>query len=320
MKKSMSVIALAVLAATAQAGELSAGKDTKFEVNVELGAYHLSKKDSSGVAGKDFLGKGMNQIEIKASHNLNSDVTVFGEIEVDYDPIVDNNTVKTDDVKLGFKHKDLGTFMVGQFDSFYEDNVVEALGIGHGDTGGFMTEPASSNDGRHVQYLKQIGNLTLVLDGTFSKGTGTSTDTGMAIAASYKLSDQLSWTAGYSDIAKYKTDDSSTSANSDKKSLGMAVVYKFGDSKLTGMHTQATSTSDVKTKYTGVALTHKMGAFDVGVSAQQVKAGTAASRNEFGLGFGYEVYKNMTAYLDISRLKKANNEGDAVEIGVKYAF
>lgn len=319
MKKSMSVIALAVLAATAQAGELSAGKDTKFEVNVELGAYHLSKKDSSGVAGKDFLGKGMNQVEIKASHKLNSDVTVFGEIEVDYDPIVDNNAVKTDDVKLGFAHKDLGTFMVGQFDSFYEDNVVEALGIGHGDTGGFMTEPASSNDGKHVQYLKKVGNLTLAVDGTFSK-SGANTDTGMAVTAMYKLSDQLSLTAGYSDIAKYKTDDSTVGNNADKKSLGMAVVYKFGDSKLTGMHAQTTSTTDVKTKYTGVAFTHKMGAFDVGVSAQQVKEGTAASRNEFGLGFGYEVYKNMTAYLDISRLDKTNKKDDAVEIGVKYAF
>ena len=69
-----------------------------------------------------------------------------------------------------------------------------------------------------------------------------------------------------------------------------------------------------------MAYTHKFGAFDVGVSAQQVKKDGSATRNEMGLGLGYELYKNMTAYLDVSRLKKNNNEGDAVEIGLKYAF
>lgn len=314
--KKISVVALACFATLAQANQMVVRDDAKFEVNVELGAYMLSQKSSTGLTSKDMLGGGLNQVEIKATHPISDKVSVFGEIEVDFDPIKDNGSVLTDDVRIGLKNE-LATFSVGQFDSYYEDNVVEALGVGHADAA-ILTEPKSANDGRHIQVMKQFGDFTFAGDFTYSKGA-TSTDTGAAVSGLYKLGD-LTVAAGYSDIAAYKTDAASTGTNSDKSSSGIALSYKMGTTALKGMYVITTSTSNVDTRTSGVALTHKMGELDFAVALQNVDVEGAAARNEMLFGVGYTPYKNMTLYVDMTKLDKANNEGDAVEFGVKYAF
>ena len=317
MKKSAVALAALTALCAAQAGELTAGKDTKFEINVDVGAYYLSKKESSGVSSKEFLGKGLNQIETKATHNISPDISVFGEIEVDYDPVVDNAAVQTDDIKFGIKGKDFGTLTLGQFDSYFEDNVIEVLGVGHGENG-FVTEASSSNDGRHVQYMKKIGDLTFAGDLTFSKNAAkTDPHTGSAFAVSYSLGD-LTLAAGTSTVSKYKSD--TFEANKAKTVNGVSATYKLGNVKLTGLMAQEKSTTNVKTKYTGAAVVYTMGDFDIGVAMQQVAKDGSANRNEWSAGVGYNVYKGMQVYLDLNGLKKAKGEGDVVELGMKYSF
>lgn len=317
MKKSAVAMAALMAVCAAQAGELTAGKDTKFEINVDVGAYQVSKKTSTGSTTREFLGKGLNQIETKATHNINEDVSVFGEIEVDYDPVVDNNGVQTDDVKFGIKSKQFGTFTLGQFDSYFEDNVIEVLGVGHGENG-FVTEASSSNDGRHVQYMKKIGDLTFAGDLTFSNNVAkTDPHNGAAFAVSYSLGD-LTLAAGTSTVSKYKSDTSA--ANSAKTVNGIAAIYKLGNAKLSGLMAQEKSTANVKTTYTGAAVVYTLGDFDIGVALQQVALDGAAKRNEWSAGVGYNVYKGMQVYLDLNGLKKTKGEGDVIEVGMKYAF
>ena len=150
MNKNLIALAVAALAAApAMAAKFEPVKGTTFEVNVEVGAMHQALKNSSGVNKKQLTGSSLNQIEIKGEHRINADLSIVGEIEVDYDPIKDNDTVKTDDARIGFNSKSVGRFTVGQFDSYFEDNVVETLGLANGDKAS-VTEPASNNDGRHL--------------------------------------------------------------------------------------------------------------------------------------------------------------------------
>lgn len=317
MKKSAVALAALLAICSSQAGELSAGKDTKFEVNVELGAYQLSKKNADGTSAKEFLGKGLNQIEIKATHAINGDISVFGEIEVDYDPIVDNNAVQTDDIKFGIKHKQFGTLTVGQFDSFFEDNVIEVLGVGHGENG-FVTEASSSNDGRHVQYLKKIGDLTFAADLTFSNNTAkTDPHNGTAFVVSYALGD-LTLAAGTSSVSRYKSDTSAV--NTAKTVNGLSAIYNWGQVKLSALMAQEKSTGNVKTKYTGAAVVYTMGDFDFGVAMQQVAKEGSAKRNEWSAGVGYNVFKGLQVYMDLNALKNTNRKDDVVELGMKYTF
>ena len=69
MKKSALFLAVsAALATPAFAAEFQVNKDTKFQINVEVGAYHEDVKNSAGLSEQAFTGKGLNQIEIKADH------------------------------------------------------------------------------------------------------------------------------------------------------------------------------------------------------------------------------------------------------------
>jgi len=323
LKKSVIAIAVATVAMGAQAGELASDKDVKFEVNVDVGAYYLGQRNAAGRQIDELKGKGMNQVEIKATKIINEDISIFGEVEVDFDPVSDNSTVQSDDMRIGIASKKYGRFSAGQFDSFYEDNVAEVLGIGHGDTGGFMTEPSSSNDGRHVQYSHKIGDLTFAVDYTSALGPTSNPENsnGFAFAAVYKLGD-LTLAGGWSELPKYKADASGTqgATNSDRYSTGLAATYQIGSLAIKGLAAETESFAKVKTTYTGAALTYVMGEFDFGVSMQKVKPENANGRDEWGVGVGYTPFKNMTVYLDYSGLAKANGESDAVELGMKYSF
>lgn len=316
LKKTATALAVSLLALGAHSAELSAGKDTKFEVNVDVGAYHLSKKDAAGVSQDEFLGKGLNQVEIKASHKLANGTTLFGEIEVDYDPIVDNANVQTDDVRLGFANPAWGRLSFGQFDSFFEDNVMEVLGVGRGENG-FMTEPNSGNDGRHVQYSHKIGDLNFAADLTFSNNAAkTDPDNGFSLAASYKIGD-LTLAAGHSKIAKYKS-DTSAATNLDS-ATGLAATYKIGNAKLLGLYATEKAASGAKTDYVGAGITYAMGDLNLGFSTQQRKA-AGVKFNEWSAGIGYNIYKGMEAYLDLNGLDDTNGKGDIVEVGIRYSF
>lgn len=319
-KKTGIAVALAVLAAPSFAAEFAVGTDTKFEVNVDVAAYYQTIKDAKGETSQaNLIGAGLNQIEIKATRTINDDISIFGEIEVDYDPIVDNNPVQTDDTRFGIASKKFGRFTVGQFDSYFEDNIIEALGVSHGDKA-FVTEPASSNDGRHLQYSHKIGDLAFAVDLTANNNAAANDGNhGAAIAATYVLGD-FSVGLGYSDVAKYKSD--TLAANTAKNVSGLTASYKFGNTKVIGLVVAETATDvlkNAKTNYTGFAVTHVMGEFDVGVAFQNRET-TTKTYNEWSVGLGYTPFKNMTFFLDVCGLNDVKDKGDVMEIGAKYTF
>lgn len=332
--KSAIAIALAVLAAPSFAAEFAVGTDTKFEVNVDVGAYYQSIKDAKGTSQAQLLGAGMNQVEIKATRTLDSDISLFGEFEFDFDPIIDNDTLKTDDTRLGIASKKFGRVTVGQFDTYFEDNIIEVLGVSHGDKA-FVTEPQSSNDGRHLQYSHKIGDLAFAVDLTANNNAakniaGNDGNHGAAIAATYQLG-AFSVGLGYSDVAKYGSDTGT--ANLAKNVTGLTASYKFGNTKVIGLYATETANDankNVKTNYTGLAVTHVMGEFDIGVAFQNreapdiispvASASKAKTYSEWSVGLGYTPFKNMTFFFDVNGLGDTDGKGDYMEIGGKYSF
>jgi predicted porin len=322
MKKSALFLAMsAAVAAPAFAAEFQVNKDTKFQVNVEVGAYQESVKDSNGTSLKTFTGKGINQIEIKADHVVNSDITVFGEIEVDYDPIGDNGSLATDDTRLGINSKSMGRFSIGQFDSYFEDNVIEAFNFAHGEHGN-LTEAASGNDGRRVQWIKSLGAVTFGLDLSLANSTDKkATDNALGFTAVYKTG-PLTLAGGYSKINKYQSNLASNDgalATADATTAA-TVSYKIGDLTLVGLVAKQDNIDTKTVDIMGAGLKYKMGAFDFGVAAQTYELTGAAKRTETVFAVGYTPFKNMTVYMDMKKLDDVKNKGDVTEIGMKYAF
>jgi hypothetical protein len=318
-QKSAIAFAAFIVAATAQATDFNLGKDTKFEVNVDVGAYHLSKKNSAGATEKSFLGKGLNQVEIKGTHVIGDGLKVFGEIEIDYDPIGDNGDILTDDNKFGIDSKAFGKITIGQFDSYFEDNVAEALLTAHG-SNGEVSEAANGDDGRHLQYLKSVGDLTFAYDLTFgtSSSDATKSGTGSALTLVYKMGD-LKLALGTDKIVKYKNTGATATADS---TTGITATYKLTkEMALTALSIKAKNLNNTNTKYSGFKVAYDMGAVDLTLASQRVKTSTSSiSTTETAYGIGYEVYKDMTIYLDMTKMGATNGKGDVTEIGVKYSF
>ena len=318
-QKTAIALAAFIVAATAQATDFNLGKDTKFEVNVDVGAYHLSEKDSAGATEKSFLGKGLNQVEIKGTHAVGDGLKVFGEIEIDYDPIGDNGTILTDDNKFGIDSKAFGKFTIGQYDSYFEDNVAEALGAAHGENGD-ITEATNGYDGRHLQYLKSVGDFTFAYDLTFgtSSSDATQSGTGSALTLVYKKGD-LKLALGTDTIGMYSNTGATATADS---TTGITATYKLTkEMALTALSIRAKNLDNTNTKYSGFKVAYDMGAVDLTLASQRVKVSTnSASTTDTSYGIGYEVYKDMTIYLDMTKMGATNGEGDVTEIGVKYSF
>ena len=318
-QKTAIAFAAFIVAATAQATDFNLGKDTKFEVNVDVGAYHLSKKNSAGATEKSFLGKGLNQVEIKGTHAIGDGLKVFGEIEIDYDPIGDNGDILTDDNKFGIDSKAFGKITIGQFDSYFEDNVAEALLTAHG-SNGEVSEAATGDDGRHLQYLKSVGDLTFAYDLTFgtSSSDATKSGTGSALTLVYKMGD-LKLALGTDKIVKYSNLGTAATADS---TTGITATYNLTkEIALTALSIKAKKLDNTNTKYSGFKVAYDMGAVDLTLASQRVKTSTSSiSTTETAYGIGYEVYKDMTIYLDMTKMGATNGKGDVTEIGVKYSF
>jgi predicted porin len=330
-KKTVMAAAIAAVAsAPAMAAEWKMNENTKFEVNVDVGAYYLDE-DTGSENETMIKGEGLNQVEFKAKHKVNDDVTVFGEIEFEFDPI-DNDSVDSDDipvnyvwaddVKLGFSHKTLGQFMIGQFDSYYEDKVTEVLDIQFGENP-IVSEPDSGDDGQHFQYLKKAGDLTFALDFNYvGEGDGGAADTnndsdiGIAGAVVYKMGD-LTLAAGMEDLNTYKI---TGAVDSKDKSKALAASYKMGNTKLHALFAKEDHDNGDTVDYQGLGIEHGIGSLDLAFAIQNVDETGEDKRTEWYAGAQYEMFTDMKVYIDMARFDKENNEDDQIEVGVKYSF
>jgi len=318
MKKSALFLAVsAAMATPAFAAEFQVNKDTKFQVNVEVGAYHEDVKTDKGVSNTAFTGRGLNQIEIRADHVVSADVTVFGEIEIDYDPIGDNGAVLTDDVRVGINSKSMGRFSVGQFDSYFEDNVIEILATGNGDRA-YLAEAATDNDGRRLQWVKPLGPVTLAVEASraTSSADKTKTGTGVGVTGMYKIG-ALSLAVGMANLNKFS---SSGAAVTNEKTTAASAKYDMGNLSFMGLVAKQDKLNGDAIDILGAGMKYKMGQFDVGLALQNLEETGQDKRTEMSLGLGYKPFKNMTFFFDVLKADKAKKEGDVLEVGVKYAF
>lgn len=316
LKKTLLGASIAAFASSASALELNGFGDTKFEVNVDVGAYYASVTDATGDEDNNLTGKKLNQVEFKGSRKLENGLKLFGEIEMDFDPVKNDDGVKTDDIKIGLSG-DSGKLTIGQFDSFAEDKVFEALGVGHGEYG-FVSEPKTGNDARHVQLYTKMDKVELALDITHSNEDGTNgDDLGYAFTAVTKLG---SAKVGLSHDAISDFDEDGDT-QSKESSTGLSVSLPMGDTDVSVLFakTAMVDSSAEDITYTGLALSHDINEWNLSAAFQRVDDGVDA-RSEMMLGASYEVADDFIVYGDMVRLGNDKDEDDAVEVGIAYSF
>ena len=326
-KTVMAAAIAAVVSAPAMAAEWKMNDgDTKFAVNVELGAYYLDLDNGAGNR-QNLSGDGVNQLEFKGSHKINDTVTVFGEVEVDFDPVEDNGSVQTDDTKIGFKHKNFGQLMIGQFDSYYEDNVAELLDISAGENTA-VSELGTDVDEDHIQYKNSMGDLTFALDLTYQgndddddndSANTTDSDWGSSVTLVYKLGD-LKLLAGMENVNSYDKDGALNTGADIDQSWGVGASYKMGNADLYLLMANTEAVNGAETDYQGVGIEYGIGATTLQAAIQNVDADGSAKRTEWNIGASYEMFKDMNVYAAMVEMDKSDGEGDAMEVGFTYEF
>jgi len=313
MKKSLIASAVAILATSpAMAAEVS--------VHADIGAYYVSTTDANGDDNGDMSGKGMNQIEVKAKHKAANGMSVFGELEIDFDPVKNDGAVKTDDIKVGFKG-DFGKFQVGQFDTKFEDKISEALQLKFGEYAE-LSEVKKDNDEQHAQFSTKISdamNVTVDVtyvgeDSGFNNGVTAGSDIGYSLTTEMKLGSSKVY-LGYTKMNEFEK-DGDFDVNSYDNSWGISTKTKLSDdTTLRALYAVSEKDSGVEVDYKGLAIEHAMGDVDLALAVQD-KDGTT----EWHTGAQYNFDKEFAIYAEMAKFGDTNDEGDVFETGLKYQF
>jgi len=334
MKKTAIALGIASMAFGAQAADLINTADNKLELNVDVAAYYQSRISSTaGVVTTQLTGSGMNQIQLRNTKTLANGWKIIGQAEVDYDPVGDNAAIQSDDMRIGVDIPVWGRIVAGQFDSFYEDNVNEALGLwGQGDLAAFTIEaPSSAAKGKHLQYYNKFQNIEVAVDATFGYATSAmaSQEVSFLGTVGYKIGDLQLYagggflptyysTAGVATLPNFKTVNNSTVYYTNTS--GASANYKFGNTKLAANINQVTAYSGAIYSYSGAAVEQTMGDFKLGFTYMQVNEGAANQFTQYGYGINYTIAPKAIMFLEANSLGATGGYGNAVEFGMKYTF
>jgi len=333
MKKTAIALGIAALACGAQAAEVFKNADTSVEVNVDMQFYNVNVTESDTASADNYFQGIGTQLQLKTSKMINADLTVFGQFETDPNPVGDNATLLTDDMKFGIKSKSMGTIQFGQFDSYMEDNLMEIATSFFVQGYGGITEPTAMMDHRHVMYSHSIGDFAFGFDYTQTPNAvsaATDSQPGFAYTVSYKLGD-LRVVAGASTISRYS---SSYGTNSSKAATGFGASYalttgagltKFALLTATNKSYSTTEAYDgLDTKYNMFSVNHTLGQWNVGVVSSvkdtPAAAADATSYNEIGYQVVYDLGKGAKFYVSSFNMGLPTSVGNNTEIGFLMAF
>ena len=320
-KKTLAAVAVGMLALGAQAAEFTSG-DVVFQVLLDAQAEVLQTRAASS-ASMTFNGAG--QIAVKATKKVNDDLSVFGQLELDFDPVIDNQPALADDMKIGLSSKSFGSIQFGQYDSYMEDNIAEALGYFNPANADVKVGEASiGGRGRQIQYMHKLGDFTGVLAISSSNTIAHTTTTPSLGDISWGNSVVLGYQSGplraYIGTNMRPANISDTYAvDTTKSNTGASVYYTFGSTTVSALSITTTSTASVDTKRNGLAVYHVMGDFDMAAAVQQKTVGTTSS-SEYTLHGGYTVTKGTKFYVGVLNLGATSGVGDLIALGFSTSF
>ena len=339
MKKTAIALSIAAMTFGAQAADWMVTPDHKFEVNADVGACFQNTTGSTGIVTSTIYGCGHNQIQLRSVKTLGNGIKLIGQIEVDFDPVVDNATVQSDDMRVGVDVPVWGRLVAGQFDSFYEDNLSEALGFwGVGDLGAYGDEPLSFVAGdksrgavksKALEYYNKYENfeLAITVNAGYQDTNMYTPMYGVGTTVGYKLGDLQMYFGSVTLPAYYSDTVTATSgavtlyrANPYTNASSFTANYTMGNTKVAGLFSQTQTLAGAFYNYGGFSVQQTIDAWKVGFAMQNVNYGGSKQYSQYAAGANYTFVKNARVYVEARTLGLANGYGDTFETGIKYTF
>ena len=328
MKKTAIALGIASMAFGAQAAEWMVTPDHKFELNASVGAYYFNTKSTTGAQTTTLLGAGQNQIQLRSTKTLADGIKLIGQVELDFDPLQDNYLAATDDTRVGVDVPVWGRLVAGQFDSFYEDKITEALGFWGVSENAYVADPLSTFDSKSMEYYNKFGAFEFAGTAQFGyDNTGTSsTMMGYSATVGYKVGDLQIYVGNsqvpyvYSNAANTAV-TTATATSTHTYTSGITANYLIDPTlKVAALTYSVQLLNGSNYTYSGFGAEKAIGPWKVGATTMTVNLGGTSQVTQYATGINYTLAPGARAYFEINSLGATNGSGDDIEFGFVYVF
>lgn len=322
----------AVTAPAAHAIDFELDNKTTFSVCGTIEPKFISEKNAAGDSESKFDDED-STLGFAVEHAFTNAVTCFApaEFEFESDENSNNGLDNTDSAFLGLKG-DFGKFRFGNFDSVYEDSIIDATEVA--EDAQITDEAFTSEDNQIAYYSPRFGGFSVQAQlRHFGDGEGGNTsgdaENGILLVGSYRA-DIWEVHVGYDDTGSEIVDQFDASGNvtghgfADEGTFGTSAIVSPGDFEVAGKYAiqdledNDRAADDIT--FTAVRGTYGVGALELHAAVQEVGADVGDNRTEVTAGVEYQIYDNLKLWSEIGRFDQVNDEGDNFNLGAIYSF
>ena len=244
-------------------------------------------------------------------------VTGFAQLELEYSSDDNANGFDSQDSAfLGIKG-DFGKLQAGNFDSIYEDLIIDATEVAEDAE---ITDEAVAGENNQIAYYSPDWNgfsfrtQARVIGRDDSQSATNSNEVGFAIAGGYT---GRNWGiyGGYDDRGAEAVDEST---------YGLSGIYGIGQFELGAKYSiqnnADTDPAGDDTTFTALRGTFTQGRTEFYGAVQQVEEDTGNERDEVTLGVAHQLYSTLSIWAEAGQFDQANDEGDNYMVGAIYSF
>jgi len=332
MNKSLIALAVAtvVAAPAAQAVDFEVNDTTSISVYGTIEPKYVTANDASGDSQGQFADED-STLGFAVEHAFNNDLTGFAQAEFEHQADDGGGINNTDSAFFGLKGA-FGKFRIGNFDSVYEDSIIDATEVA--EAAEITDEAFATEDNQIAYYSPSFGGFSFQTQvrhvGEAEGGNATGdAGTGFALVGSY-AADMWQAHVGYDDTSSEIVQQFDANGNpagtdfADNGTFGTAGIVSLGQFEIAAkaavedLEDNDPNGDDIS--YTALRGTFATGPAELWTSVQEVSPDLGTDRTEVTAGVVYELYDNLELWSEIGQFDRANDAGDDFHVGAIYSF
>lgn len=335
-KTSALLIASLTVAPSAQAIDWQINDDTTFSLYGSVEPKLINETDGDGEDSFE-LDDEDSTLGFYAEHRFANGLTAFGQLELEFDSDEDTGDGAFDAQDSAFAgiKGDFGKVQAGNFDSVYEDLIIDATEVA--EDAEITDEAVASEDNmiayyspsfRGFSFRTQVriqGENEIEDDGV----NDADNEVGFAVAGGY-TGETFGLYAGYDDrsaetVTAYDSNGQDIGTDTaDGETYGAAGVATFEPIEVAVKYSvQDNEDNDPAgddTEFLAGRGTFNYGSGDIYAAVQEVSPDAADDRTEVTVGADYMVFSNLKVWSEAGWFDKTNDEDDNFMVGAIYSF
>lgn len=343
-KKTLIALAVSatVTAPAAHAIDFEVDDTTTFSIYGTIEPKFITEENEDGDSESEFDDED-STLGFRVENEFANGITGFAQAEFEFSSDKDeedNGLDGTDSAFLGLKGN-FGKFRFGNFDSVYEDSIIDATETF--EDAEITDEAFTSEDNQLAYYSPRFNGFSvqtqLRLNGDRESDQTNPSDSndselGYSLVGSYHA-DIWAVNIGYDDTGAEVVDQFDSSGNvtgqdfADEGTFGTSAIVSLGRFELGAKYAiQNLEDNDPRgddVTFTAVRGTYGVGRLELQAAVQDVNEDTSNDRTdddrtEVTAGIYYKIYDDLKLWSEVGRFDKDKDAGDNFNIGAIYSF